>query len=244
MAKTPSRLQNGVTNVAANSPFSMLGFLAPMLWISYFNDFLTFVPDEWLATVVDTDGDTGNTLTIDATPGGVLNILNNDNALDSVNLQLGGDGAAQFQIPTGKQCYVAAKIGAVDPTAGFIAFGLAGAGDVDLEGGLPDDHVIVKVDDGDALIDVSVSKNGTATEEANVGTLAAYTEGTNNLTEIALYYNGKDAVEVFVDGASKAKMSTANWPDDVVLAFTMELHNSDAAADSLAVDWVFVAVER
>lgn len=242
---TPTRFPKGVTNEGPGDAFYKLAFPNPLKWHVYYNDFNAYSADDWLETVVDTDVDSGDTRTIDATAGGVLNILNNDNAADSTNLRLGGDDSAeQFLLPTGKQAYLGAKFSSTDVDKNYLAVALVEGTDVDLEGGLPNDHVAIEVDGTDANIDISVSKDGTTTTSTAVGTVSDYSPGTNNLTEVVLYYNGDDKIEVFVDDEKKATLATDNWPDDEELALEIEIHNTDAAADSMAVDWVMVAVER
>lgn len=240
----PTRFPNGVTNVNKKDPFGQLPFLDPTKVQTYFNDFHAYSADDWLETTVDTDVDGSDARTIDATAGGVLNILNNDNAADSTNLALGGTGAEPFLLPTGKRAWLGAKFSSTDVDKNFLAIGLVPVSNVDLQGGLGNDHVAIKVDSANAEIDVSVSKDGTATTETNVGTLSDYSEGTNNLTEVVLFYNGSDEIEVWVDGTKKASLVTDNWPDDEEMTLQMEIHNSDAAADAMAVDWVLAAVER
>lgn len=245
MAKTPTRFGNGVTNEAQTSPFYKLGFPNPFKWHVYANDFNAYSADDWLETVVDTDVDSGDARTIDATAGGVLNILNNDNAADSTNLRLGGDdGAEQFVITSGKQAYIAAKFSSTDVDKNYLAVGLVAGTDVDLQGGLPNNHIVIEVDTADANIDVSIDSGGTTTTESAVGTVSDYSEGTNDLTEVVLYYNGDDEVQVFVDGSKAATISADNVPTDTEMALEMEIHNSDAAADAMAVDYVMVAIER
>lgn len=242
----PGRYPSGATS-EKNSPLSDvgLGLFNPRKWHMYFNDFNTFSSGEWLATVVDTDTDGGATRTIDATAGGVLRILNNDNALDSTNLRLGSDaGSEQFLFPTGKKAVIGAKFSSTDVDKNYLGIALVAGTDVDFQGGLPNDHIAIQVDAADANIDISVSKDGTATTATAVGTVSDYAEGTNDLTEVILYYNGSDEIQVWVDGVKVSTLATTNWPNDEEMGLGMEIHNSDAAADAMAVDWVMVAVER
>lgn len=244
---TPTRFTNGVTSAKKTEALGDvgIGLFNPLKWQVYFNDFHAYSADDWLETVVDTDTDGNNARTIDATAGGVLNIANDNNAADSTNLRLGGDsGAEQFLLTTGKKAVIGAKFSSTDVDKNFLAIGLVEGTDVDLQGGLPNDHVVIRVDTADANVDVSVSKDGTATTEAAVTTVSDYAEGTNDLTEVILSYNGDDEIKVFVDGAHSATMVTDNWPDNEELGLAMEIHNSDGAADAMAVDWVLVAVER
>lgn len=243
---TPVRYTSGATS-EKNAPFADVGFglFNPRKWHIYFNDFNAYSADDWLETVVDTDNDTNNSRTIDATAGGVLKILNDDNAADSTNLRLGGANTVeQFLLPTGKKAVLGAKFSSSDVDKNYLAVALVEGTDVDLQGGLPNDHVAIEVDSTDANIDISVSKDGSATTQAAVGTVSDYTAGTNDLTEVVLYYNGSDEIQVFVDGTKVNTLATTNWPDDEELALEMEIHNSDGAADFMAVDWVLVASER
>lgn len=235
---------NGVTNVSQTSALGSFPMMDPTKVQMYFNDFHTYTATDWLVTFVDTDVDGLDAITVDATAGGVLNILNNDNAADSTNIALGGAGAEPFLLTAGKQAWIGAKFSSTDVDKNFLAVGLAPISDVDLQGGLPNDHVMILVDTADANIDISVSKDGTATTETAVGTVSDYSEGTNDLTAVMLYYNGRNAIDVFVDGVKKATLVDDNWPDDEEMTLQMEVHNSDGAADAMAVDWVMVAVER
>lgn len=241
----PTRYPSGVTNAGPNDPLGNIGFLDPTKWQVYFNDFHTYQADDWLETVVDGGADSGDTRTIEPTAGGVLKILNNDAAADSTNLRLGGANTVeQFLLPTGKKAVLGAKFSSSDVDKNYLAVALVEGTDVDLQGGLPNDHVAIEVDTADANIDISVSKDGSATTATAVGTVADYAAGTNNLTEVILYYNGKDEIQVWVDGVKQSTLATTNWPDDEELALELEIHNSDAAADFMAVDWVLVASER
>lgn len=240
----PTRFPSGVTTVRKNDRFGQMPIPDPTKLQVYFNDFHAYSADDWLETVVDTNTDNGDARTIDATAGGVLNILNNDNASDSTNIALGGTGAEPFLLATGKRAWLGAKFSSTDVDKNFLAVALVPVSNVDLQGGLGNDHVAIKVDGTDANIDVSVSKDGTATTSAAVGTVSDYSEGTNDLTEVVLYYNGADEIEVWVDNAKVDTLVTDNWPDDEEMTLQMEIHNTDAAADAMAVDWVLAAVER
>jgi len=76
--------------------------------------------------------------------------------------------------------------------------------------------------------------------------VADYAEGTNNLTEVMAYYDGKGTVRLYVDGVltNEVDVATTDYIPDTELTLAMEIHNSDAAADAMAVDYVFVCVER
>lgn len=242
---SPTRFPNGITNVSPTSAFASLPFPSPIAYQTYFNDFHTYAAGDWLVTVVDTDTDGAAARTIDATAGGVLNILNNNNALDSTQLALGGTGAEPFKLTAGKKFWVGAKFSSTDADKNFLAIGLAST-DTDLQGGLPQDVVLFRVDTADANIDFVIGKGASASTTAAIGTISDYAEGTNNLTEVLAYYDGAGKVYLFVDGAAvgTVDVATTDYIPDTDLTLVMEIHNSDGAADAMAVDWVLVAVER
>lgn len=242
---SPARFPNGVTNVGPTSAFGSLPFPSPVAYQTYFNDFHTYQADDWLVTVVDTDTGGGATRTIDATAGGVLNILNEDNALDSTQLALGGTGAEPFRLSTTKKFWLGAKFSSGDVSEVAMFIGLAST-DTDLTGGLPQDVVLFRVDTDDANIDFVIGKGATPSTTAAIGTVSDYAEGTNNLTEVLAYYDGKGKVTLFVDGVKTNEIDVAStdYIPDTDLTLIMEVHNSEAVADNMAVDWVFVCVER
>lgn len=242
---TPTRFPNGITNVSPASAFASLPFPSPVAYQTYFNDFHTYQADDWLVTVVDTDADGLAARTIDATPGGVLNILNNNNAADSTQIALGGTGAEPFKVTIGKKFWVGAKFSSTDVDKNFLAIGLAST-DTDLQGGLPQDVILFRVDTADADIDFVISKGASASTTTAIGSLSDYAEGTNNLTEVLAYYDGKGSVFLYVDGARVATVdvATTDYIPDTDMTLVIEAHNSDGAADAMAVDWVLVAIER
>lgn len=240
---TPTRFPSGVTNQSVNDRHGQLPIPDPLKWQVYYNDFNAFSADDWLATVVDTDTDSANARTIDATAGGVLNAKTDNNAADSINLALGGAGAEPFVLQSGKKAILTAKFSSTDVDKNFLAIGLAPISDVDLHGGLPNDHFLFRVDTADANVDFSVSNDGTATTSLAIGTVADYAEGTNNLTEVTAYFDGKDDIKLFVNNAHVGTVAATNLPSEA-MTLQMELHNSDTGADALAVDYVLVAIER
>jgi hypothetical protein len=242
---TPTRYTSGVSTAAKGTPFGDLPFPSPVAFQTYFNDFHTFTSTDWLATVVDTDTDGAAAYTIDATAGGVLNILNNNNASDSIQLALGGTGAEPFKLTVGKRFWVGAKFSSTDVDKNYLAIGLVST-DTDLQGGLPQDVCLFRVDSTDANIDFVIGKGASASTTTAIGTVADYAEGTNNLTEVMAYYDGKGTVRLYVDGVltNEVDVATTDYIPDTELTLAMEIHNSDAAADAMAVDYVFVCVER
>ena len=244
MPSTPSRFPNGITNVAAADRLKNLPFLDPFKWQVWSDDFNTFRPDEWDIDVVDTDADSGDTRTIEPTKGGVLKLLNNDNAADSTNIALGTAASEPFLLESGKRAILLAKFSSSDVDKNFLAIGLAPISDRDLQGGLPADHFLFRVDTADANIDFSCAINGTPSTSLAIGTVSDYAAGTNNLTEVCAYYDGANTVYLYVDNAQAAKVDiTSNLPN-TEMTFMAEIHNSDAAADFMAIDYAMVAIER
>lgn len=244
MSSQPTRYPNGVTNVPAADRLKSMPFLDPTKWVTYFNDFTTYQADDWLVTRVDTDTDNADTRTIDATHGGVLNILNNNNASDSTNLALGGAGAEPFLLQLGKRAILMAKFSSADVDKNFLWVGLAPISDVELQGGLPSDHFGFRVDTTDANIDFTAAINSSPTTSLAIGTVADYVEGTNNLTEVCAYLDEKGIVHLYVDNVLKASADISSNIPNQEMTLQFEIHNSDAAADFMAVDYALVSIER
>ena len=64
------------------------------------------------------------------------------------------------------------------------------------------------------------------------------------MIDLGFYYNGKSAVEVWVDGVKVATMAATNLPDDEDLAISFGVQNGEAVVKTLTVDYVFASKER
>ena len=229
---TPTRLDNGVTNVGRVSPFAAMGMLVPQKFHTWFDDFDKYTAGDW--TITTTEGGAGDaTEAISNADGGVLLITNDDADNDADHLQWASE---TFLMAAGKKAWFAIRVQTSDATQSDIQLGLAITDTTPLDAS---DGIWFQKDDGDANVDFHVTKNGTATSSTAVTTMADAT-----WIELAWYYNGDDEIEVWADGAKVGTSATTNLPDDEELAITFGIVNGAAAAKTMSIDWLFVAKER
>lgn len=227
----PVRYPNGVTNVDAVDPMAQLPVLDPTKVYTYFNDFNTYTAGDW--TVTETQA--GATQAITAGHGGQL-LLTNSAADNDVNqLQLLQE---TFRSAAGKKLWFKARWKVSNATETDVYIGLI-ITDTDIVGGVTDGIYFKKADDATSLVHV-LEKDSTETATSSVATIVADT-----FIETAFYYNGKNEVEVWIDGVKKATHTTlTNLCQDEDLAVTISLTNGSAVAHTLTIDYILAIQER
>jgi hypothetical protein len=220
-APTPTRYLSGVSSRKSGA-LKNWGFLDPSMWFTYFSDFLTYVASEW--TVTETQA--GATQALAAGVGGQLVLTNTDADNDVVQLQ----GAAAFNLSGSAPCVFSSKFKASDVVESDIFVGLmiTDTSPIDATDGI----YFYKADGAAALV-LRINKNSTVTDVA-CGNMVADT-----FIEAEFFYNGKDGIEVFIDGVAIYNAPLTNLPNDENLALTLSLMNGEAVAGkTLTVDWV------
>jgi hypothetical protein len=231
---TPSHFHSGgISNVRKEQPLGMMGQLDPTKFHTFFDDFDKYVSGDWTITEVDGGVDGADSIALGNVDGGALVILNNDADDDSEFLQKKGES---FLLVAGKKLWFKARLKVSDATQSDFVMGLQITDTTPLA---VSDGIFFQKDDGDANLDIHVVKNSTATDSAGVGTVVSDT-----FIEMAFYYNGVDAIEVFVDDVKVATLAVTNLPDDEELTVSFGVQNGEAAAKSMTVDYIFVAKER
>lgn len=226
---TPVRYPNGVTNVSAISVFRDLPEPSPVKVHEFFDDFNTYTASDW--TVTETQA--GATQATAAGDGGLLLLTNSaeDNDVNQLQAQ------ESFKFEVGKKLWFEARWKVSNATETDVYVGLI-ITDTDIVGGVSDGVYFRKADDATALTHV-LELNATETSTA-VSTIAADTFYTT-----AFYYNGKDAVEVYLNGVRVATHTTlTNLCTDEELGVTLSLTNGSAVAHTMTVDYVYAAKER
>ncbi len=227
-----SRLPKGLSTV---SPGDTLGnFIAPspMKAHTYFNDFDTYLASEWVITTTEA-GAGAATEALGNADGGVLVVTNDDADNDADFFNKVGES---FLMATGKKTWFEASLKVSDATQSDWIMGLQITDTTPLS---VSDGIYFQKDDGDANIDLHVTKNGTSTSSTAIGTNVDDT-----FIKVGFYYNGVDAVVGFIDGVAIASLVTTNLPDDEVLTVSFGIQNGAAAAKVMTVDYIFAAKER
>lgn len=234
---TPARFSSGVTNVSSRDALRNFVDTDPSKAILYFNDFFNYTAGDW--TVTETAAGATQAVSTGAR-GGVL-LLTGDGAggaTDVNQLQLVNE---TFKCTSGKQLWIKARVSATAATMANFGFlvGLAILDTTAVAG--VSDGIYFRKATGAATLEAVLEKDST---ESTSGTIATVVTAT--FMELALYYNGKDAVEVYYNGSKVYTFTTlTNLCQDEELSVTLASVNATAAAANvLSVDYIMVAEER
>ncbi len=231
---SPVRYPSGVTNVAQADPLGMFPDADPTRLITYFNDFHNYTSGDW--TVTETQAGATQAVNTGAS-GGVLLLTNATGNTDVNQVQLINE---TFKLSSGKQFWLKARFAL---TAGTMANfgGLVGLAitDTSATAGVSD-GIFFRKPSGGSTLSAVLCKDSTETTQS-LGTMTTAT-----FVTAGLYYNGKNAVECWLDGAKIGSITTlTNLPNDEELAITLASVNATTgAANVLSVDYILAALER
>ena len=224
----PTRFVGGVTQNKTGA-LRNLPVLSPTNMHVYFNDFDTYAAGDW--TVTETSA--SSTQALGDIDGGALVLTNaaNDDFLSALQL-----AKTTFLGATGKKMWAVGRLKVSDATQSDVVFGfqIRDTSPLATTAG-----VWMYKADGAATWAAHVAHGGTATTSTGLGTLVDDT-----FTELGIYYNGKDEVEFWIDGAKVASLATTNFPVGDALCPSFAVQNGAAAAKVLTVDYVMFAKER
>lgn len=229
---TPVRYPNGVTNNNPWDPLAWMGQLDPTRFHTYFNDFDTYVAGDWTITTTEAGAGSASEALTDG-DGGLLLITNDaaDNDADFFQLS-----AETFKFEAGKKLWFKARFKVSDVTDSDFVFGLQITDTAPLS---VSDGVFFQKDDGDAKLDFHVEKDSTDTAASDIHTMVDDT-----FVELAFFYNGKDAIDYYVDGVKLGSSAVTNLPNDEDLTISFGIQNGEAVAKTMTIDYIFVAKER
>lgn len=236
---SPVRYPNGVTNVGKQNPLGELPTTDPTKLVAYFNEFHNYTAAEW--TVTETAAGATQAVSTGA-HGGIL-LLTQDGAggaTDVNQLQLVNE---TFKLNASKKFWMKARFSATAATmANFgVLVGLA-ITDTSAVAGVTD-GIYFRKQVGASALEAVLELNST---ESVVTMVAAPGLVTATFDEVAMYYNGKDAIEVWLDGVKVGTFTDlTNLCTDEELTITLAALNATAAAANvLSVDYIYVAQER
>lgn len=200
--------------------------------IQYFNDFL-FAQNYAAADWVVTETQAGATQAIAAdVVGGALALVNSA-ADDDVNQLQSAE--EWFKLTVGKQAWFECKFKVSDATQSDLYVGFATTDTTIIAG--TTDSVGFRKSDGSTTLQ-SLTEDNT-TETANT----AVTMADDTYVTVGFHWDGKSLVRFYVNRGLVATHST-NIETTNKLALTLCLQNGEAAAKTLTVDYVYVALER
>ena len=230
---TPTRFTSGVGTATKTSNTGYYGMPDPTKWITYFNDFHEYVSGDWTITTTETGSGDATEALASTSAGGLLLITNDDadNDLDFFNLK-----TEAFKFVAGKKTFFKARFAVSDATQSDFVMGLQITDATPLA---VSDGVYFMKDDGDASLDFHVEKDGSDTTASAIATVSDAT-----MLVAGFYYDGKSAIEYYVDDVKLGTSVTTNLPDDEELAVSFGIQNGAAAAKTMTVDYIFVSQER
>jgi hypothetical protein len=199
----------------------------------YIEEFDVYTAGEW--TINTTEAGAGSsTEALTSIDGGALLITNDDADNDRDVFQLPSEG---FKFDSTKRLYFETRFKVSKATESDINVGLQITDTTPLD---VTDGIWFRKDDGDALIDFVVEKNDTATTATGIATLAADT-----FVTLAFYYEPSDGkLQYFVNGAKVGASAITNVVDDEELTVSFGLQNGEAGAQTMTMDYIFVAKQR
>ena len=230
---TPTRFTSGVGTATKTSNTGYYGMPDPTKWITYFNDFTEYVAGDWTITTTEAGSGAATEALASTSAGGLLLITNDDadNDLDFFNLK-----TEAFKFVAGKKTFFKARFAVSDATQSDFVMGLQITDTTPLA---VSDGVYFMKDDGDASLDFHVEKDSSDTTASAISTVSDAT-----MLVAGFYYDGKSAIEYYVDDVKLGTSVTTNLPDDEELAVSFGIQNGAAAAKTMTVDYIFVSQER
>jgi hypothetical protein len=202
-------------------------------WIEFFNDFVKptdYDTNDWTITTTEAGSGDATEAIADAN-GGVLVVTNDNGASDADYLQLVKE---TITFAAGKKLYFGArwKVNDADGVSAIMGLHVRDTTPLDAADAL---YFIID-DDSDSDLDFkAISSGASNTVKTGIHVVA---DDTWMVTEF--YYDGANAIELFVNGASVGSCPVTNAP-------TTELNVGFGvlgASDVISVDWIRVVRER
>jgi hypothetical protein len=226
-----TRFENGVTNTKKHTTLGEFVALDPTQTHVFFDDFDTYAAADWTVTETSTSA----TQALADGDGGLLLLTNSTTDNDIVQLQKVGES---FKFEAGKKLWFKTRFKINEVLQSDMIVGLV-ITDTSTVAAVSDGVYFMK-DDGDANIDFHVEKNSTDTTTTAVAAMVADT-----FITLGFYYNGKDAIEIYVNDVKKGTSAVTNLPDDEELTATFTLQQGEGTnAKTATIDYLFAAKER
>ena len=236
----PTHFPNGISNRTKGHPLFNYPYLDPSKYYTYFDDFFEY--HSGIYTITTTEAGSGNASeAITSGAGGQLLITNDDADNDLDFFQLKGES---FKWDSSKRMFFSARFKTNDATQSEIVMGLQITDTTPLD--VTDGIFFLKVD-ADTKPDLIIEKDNTSTlsilemdamEDDTFVTLSFEYDPLDVSTGGAVFRAYQDNVQV------GEITGTTNAPDDEDLTISFGIQNGEAAAKTLTIDFILVAVER
>jgi len=230
---SPTRYPAGVSTQSVGAPLGQYPLPDPTAEYTHFDDFNAYRAAEWTVTNTTSHATIGSV----AGPGGLLSIAGGG---ASVTNDIGAIIFAplDFNFSTTQPVWFYTSIKATTAANDQLQVGLTSSN----AALTPTDGIYFNKAAGTAAIDFVVRKSSTSTTRAAVATLA-----NNTFLQLAFYYNGKDAIDVFVAGVKVyTQLVLTNLPSAVALAtaFGVKAAATAPTTSNLVIDYALAAQGR
>lgn len=236
----PTHFPNGISNRTKGHPLFNYPYLDPSKYYTYFDDFFEY--HSGIYTITTTEAGSGSASEeITSGAGGQL-LITNDNADNDLDFfQLKGES---FKWDSSKRMFFSARFKTNDATQSEIVMGLQITDTTPLD--VTDGIFFLKID-GDTQPDLIIEKDNSsslsvlemdAMEDDTFVTLSFEYDPLDVATGGAVFRAYQDDVQV------GEITGTTNAPDDEELTISFGIQNGEAAAKTLTIDFILVAVER
>lgn len=230
MAQPPVRYPSGVSTsprgANPNSLFRNYPAEHPSRLIRFHNDFFSYAAGDYTIT------QTGGSAALVDGSGGLLALTASTGGTDSIFMQ---HAKISWYPSAGNQLWFDTRIKMDAVSTGNMIIGLVAQDTTPLTN--TDGLYFIKSTAGTGVL--SFVQNASSTATTNTATTLV----ADTFVRLGFYYNGKDAVEYFVDGLKVGTNTVTNLPS-AGMTFTMGVAATSAVARVLTVDYVSIANER
>lgn len=226
-----THFQNGITNIAKSDPLGDLKTVSPLLYHTFFEDFDYFNAGNW--TITET-GAGGTTALTDENGGVVLlttDVLDNDNQF----VQKVGES---FLLNPAKKFFFQARIANSKATESDVVIGLQTTDTTPLD--VTDGIYFLKADGSTAF--GLVSRKDATTGSTTVASVATSVAAT--YLTLGFSYDGKGNLSYSTNGSVLGSVDITNFFPDTELTISFGVQNGEAGAQTMRVDYIYVAQER
>ena len=226
---------SGVTNVTATGSGGKLKLPDPIKFHQQTLDFDKYTAGDWVITT--TEAGTGSaTEALTSADGGVLLLTNAaaDNDFDSLQW---GAPYESYLYESGKDFFFKCRVKVNGATQSDMIVGLH-ITDTSPVAAITDGIYFLK-SDGSTTVSLVVNKDSSAT------TTSAGTMADDTWTTLGYYYSTKDRkFYIYKDNVQVGTSVNTNAPNDEEIALSFTIHNEEAVAKTMSIDYLVAGKER
>ena len=228
----PTHFTNGVSDVVTGNPLYELGVLDPTKYHTYWDDFdTTPIAAQWTLTATSAGSGT-SAITVPDADGGLARITTAANEDDGIYAEWISE---TFKLESGKKTWMKCRLSVGDAAQSDWLIGLHSTDTTPHDATL---RYIFESVDGSAAVYFNNDNN---TTDSDSGTLHTMVDDT--FVTLAAYYDGATTIQLFVDEAPVATMTSITVPA-AEMAVGFGYINGAAGAETADVDYILVVKER